>query len=345
MKPGLHTFSRIAKRLKLKFTGDDIAVSGINEPATAGRHEMIFVMNKNVLRKKERIVSKAWVIDESLASPSVKDFLTAAKITSCVSVNIHEDFIRVINLLYPEKKLKAGIHKTALVHPTATVKKSVRIGAYCVIDSGSVLAKNVHIMAHGVIGKNVRIGKNTKLYPHVTIYDHCEIGNNVIVHSGTVIGSDGFGYYKKQGRHLKIPHVGKTVIEDDVEIGANCCIDRGTLGETRIRKGAKLDNLIQVAHNVSIGEHTLIAAQAGIAGSTTIGNSVIIAGQAGLVDHIEIGDGATIAAQSGVIASVEKGKTVSGYPARDHFESLKKEAFIQKIPQIVKMLSEKKNEK
>lgn len=345
MKPRSHTFSGIARHLKLKLTGDDIDVSGINEPETAGKHEIIFVMRKNVLRKKERIASKAWIIDESIASPAVKEFLKAAKITSCVSKNIHEDFVTVINLFYLEKRIKAGIHKTAVVHPSAIVKKSVRIGAYCVIDSGSVLAKNVHLMAHGVIGKNVRIGKNTKIYPHVTIYDHCEIGNNVIVHSGTVIGSDGFGFYKKENRHFKIPHVGKTVIEDDVEIGANCCIDRGTLGETRIRKGAKLDNLIQIAHNVNIGEHTLIAAQTGIAGSTTIGNSVTIAGQAGLVDHIEIGDGVTIGAQSGVIASVEKGKTVSGYPARDHFESLKKEAFIQKIPEIVKMLAEKKNQK
>jgi UDP-3-O-[3-hydroxymyristoyl] glucosamine N-acyltransferase len=338
-------FSKIAKRLNLKLSGNDIAVSGINEPERARAGELVFIINKRILRNKAAIQSKAWIIDEALWSPVLKSFLDSSLISYGLSKNVYEDLAAVIDLFYPSAKPSGRIHKTARIHKSVRLKNNVSVGAYCLIDSHSVLAKNVQLMPHSIIGNNVRIGANTTIGSHVVIYDNCEIGSNVLIHSGTVIGSSGFGFYKKEDRFRRIPHVGKVVIEDNVEIGANCCIDRGTLGETRIKKGAKLDNLIQVAHNVVIGENTLMAAQTGIAGSTVIGKNVTIAGQVGIVGHVAIGDGVTIGAQSGVIASIEEGKTVSGYPARDHMESLKKEIYIRRIPEILKDLADKKKEK
>jgi UDP-3-O-[3-hydroxymyristoyl] glucosamine N-acyltransferase len=317
-------FSKIAARLDLELNGVDRTVNGINEPDKATVHEVIFLFNKKAIKSRAQSGSKAWIIDRSLYSDEVKLLLSSLEISYCLSENVYDDFVSAVQLFYPAEK------SSRRIHPTACIQRSARIG------------QKVRIMEFCSVGKNVSVGKNTVLYPHVTIYDNCEIGENVIIHSGTVIGCDGFGFYKKKGSNLKIPHIGKVVIEDHVEIGANCCIDRGTLGETRIRKGSKLDNLIQVAHNVDIGENTLIAAQAGIAGSTTIGNSVTIGGQVGIVGHIKIGNGVTIAAQSGVISSIDEGKTISGYPARDHGESLRKQAYVNKIPGILAALKEVK---
>ena len=335
------TFFEIAVKLGSEAIGDDLSISGITEPLSATTEDLVFIFQKNILKNRDKIRSKAWIIDKKLIDAELTGFLNQHKISYVSSVDIYECFVALVGFFYPSNKWELTAHPTSIIHPSAQCATDIHLGPHCFIGENSCIEDGVVIMANVVIGRNVTIGSNTLIYPNVTIYDHTIIGKNVIIHAGTVIGSDGFGFYKKEGRHLKIPHAGKVIIEDDVEIGANCAIDRGTLGETRIKRGTKLDNLIQIAHNVIVGENSLIAAQAGIAGSTVIGDRVTIAGQAGIVGHITIGNDVTIGAQSGVISSIDSGKTISGYPARDHAESLRKEAYIQKIPEILKQLKQK----
>jgi UDP-3-O-[3-hydroxymyristoyl] glucosamine N-acyltransferase len=236
---------------------------------------------------------------------------------------------------YPEK-----IHSTSLLGEEVTIGKEVYIGPYVIIEDRVKLSDKVVILAGSFIGENTAIGENTLIYPRVTIRENVNIGKNVIIHSGTVIGSDGFGYAKEKGTYHKIPQVGKVVLEDDVEIGANVTIDRATLGETRIKKGTKIDNLVQIAHNVQIGENTIVVAQVGISGSTKVGKNVTLAGQVGLVGHIEIGDNVIVAAQSGVSKSLHPGKIYFGYPAREHSKARKIEAVVSLLPQYVEKIRE-----
>jgi UDP-3-O-[3-hydroxymyristoyl] glucosamine N-acyltransferase len=335
------TFFEIAIKLGYEAIGNDLSISGITEPLAATTEDLVFIFQKNILKNRDKIRSKAWIIDKKIMDAELTDFLNRHKISYIASVDIYESFVAIIEFFYPSNKWAPSVHPTSIIHLSAQCASDIHLGPHCSIGENSCIENGVVIMENVVIGRNVTIGSHSQIYPNVTIYDHTTIGKNVIIHAGTVIGSDGFGFYKKDGRHHKIPHTGKVIIEDDVEIGANCVIDRGTLGETRIKRGTKLDNLIQVAHNVIVGEDTLIAAQTGIAGSTVIGDRVTIAGQAGIVGHITIGNDVTIGAQSGVISSIEAGKTISGYPARDHAESLRKEAYIQKIPEILKQLKQK----
>jgi UDP-3-O-[3-hydroxymyristoyl] glucosamine N-acyltransferase len=249
------------------------------------------------------------------------------------------------------QKLKSGIHSTAQVSTDVKLGKDVAIGACVIIESGVHIGDHVSIFPGCYIGKNTKIGHHVTLYPKVIIREEVEIGNHVIIHPGAVLGSDGFGFAQEKGRYFKIPQTGRVVIEDDVEIGANCCIDRATLGETRIHRGAKLDNLIQIAHNVEVGEHTVIAAQTGISGSTKIGNYCMLGGQVGLVGHITLGDHVIIGAQSGVSKSVKDNNFFSGYPAQPHRLQLKIDAAQRRLPEILKrikkleeQLEERKNQ-
>ena len=335
------SFLKIAAELEIEAVGNDRLISGIADPLKSDIHEAVFIFHKDVLKRKHDIRSRAWIVSRTLLDSELQAYLVRSQTSYIITSDIFEAFVKVLKLFYPPETPHRLIHTSVIIDDSATCSEDVHLGPHCYVGARSLIAKGVTGVANVFIGNDVLIGENTLIYPNVTIYDHCEIGRNVIIHAGTAIGSDGFGFYKKDGRHIKIPHVGKVVIEDDVEIGANCSIDRGTLGETRIERGTKLDNLIQIAHNVVVGEHTLIAAQTGIAGSTTIGDNVTIAGQVGIVGHVTIGDRVTIGAQSGVISSIEDGKTVSGYPARDHAESLRKEAYIQKIPELLEALKKK----
>ena len=190
------------------------------------------------------------------------------------------------------------------------------------------------------LGDDTVVGDDSILYPQVTVLKGCRVGNRVILHSGTVIGSDGFGYVQHQGRHQKIPQMGVVTIEDDVELGANVTVDRATLGQTIIKRGTKVDNQVQIAHNVHVGENCILVAQVGIAGSTTIGNSVMIGGQAGLIDHLTVGDGAKIAAGSGLSHNLQPGQIVIGRPAIDHITFLKSQALVPKLPELRTQLRE-----
>ncbi len=240
---------------------------------------------------------------------------------------------------YPE-----GIHRTAVLEEGVNIEKGVHIGAYVVLDKGVWLKQNVVVLAGSFIGTNSIIGENSFIYPNVTIEESVEIGNKVIIHSGTVIGSDGFGYVKEEGIHHKIPQVGRVRIESDVEIGANVTIDRATLGITRIGKGTKIDNLVQIGHNVEIGENCIIVAQVGISGSTKIGNDTVIGGQVGIGGHLKIGNRVIIGAQSGVTKSVPDDTTIFGYPAREIHKAKRIEAHLSRLDRYIQRLIDLEDE-
>ncbi len=235
---------------------------------------------------------------------------------------------------------KSGIEQPSFVSPTAEIGQNVYIGAFAYIGHGTKIADGAKIYPHAYVGDYASIGEGSTVYSHVSIYYGCKIGKRCVIHSGSVIGSDGFGFAPKaDGQFQKIPQTGIVRLEDDVEIGAGCTIDRATLGETIIRKGAKLDNLIQVAHNVEIGENTVIAAQTGVSGSTKIGNNCMIGGQVGIVGHIKLADGTKIGAQSGISKSVEeKGKSLRGSPAQDYKLQLRSEAVFRNLDALDKRL-------
>jgi UDP-3-O-[3-hydroxymyristoyl] glucosamine N-acyltransferase len=249
--------------------------------------------------------------------------------------NAYEATAKLLHF-YQSNVHKTGVEEPSYIDKNALIGDEIYLGAFSYISEGAQIGDGAKIYPNVFIGKNVKIGENTIIYSGVNIYHECEIGNNCIIHSGVVIGSDGFGFAPTlDGSFSKIPQVGNVVVEDFVEIGANTVIDRATMGSTRIQKGTKLDNLIQIAHNVSIGQNTVVAAQAGISGSTKIGNQVMIGGQAGIVGHIEIADGSKINAQSGVSKALkEKGSAVTGSPAWDYSKMLKAQALIKKLPEL-----------
>lgn len=237
-----------------------------------------------------------------------------------------------------------GIHQSAVVSPSAKLGSDIHIGPGAVIGDGVSVSGGAVIGAQCYVGHNAKVGANTRLYPGVKIMDGCEIGINCILHAGVVIGSDGFGYISPRGTHEKIPQLGKVVVEDNVEIGANTAIDRAALEVTRIGGGTKIDNLVHIAHNVKIGKHCLILAQAGIAGSTVIGDNAIIAGQAGISDHITIGDNTVVMGKTGVMASLGPNQIVFGHTARPRILAMKIEALLAKLPEMHRTLNKVKKQ-
>lgn len=222
---------------------------------------------------------------------------------------------RILSLLHAEEAPEPGIHPTAVVEPGSAVDPTAWIGPYAVIGAGSAIAARAAVHAHVAVGRGCAVGEGAVLHPHAVLYPGTEVGPGSIVHAGAVLGADGFGYATSGGVHHKVPQVGRVVVERDVEIGANSAIDRATLGETRIGEGTKIDNLVQVGHNVQTGRHCILCGQAGIAGSTKLGDYVVLAGQAGVSGHIHLGDGAQVAAKSAALTSVEPRTQVAGIPA------------------------------
>jgi UDP-3-O-[3-hydroxymyristoyl] glucosamine N-acyltransferase len=231
-----------------------------------------------------------------------------------------------------------GVHATAVVGSSVQLGRDVSIGPYAVLGDRTEIGDSVVIGAHCVVSSDVRIGDGVQLYPSVTIYSGSRIGNRVTIHAGARIGSDGFGYVQRDGQHLKIPHIGGCVIEDDVEIGANTTIDRGSIDDTVVGAGTKIDNLVQIAHNVRIGKVCLIMAQVGIAGSARVEDGCMLLGQVGVAGHHTIGRGARVAAQAGVFGDIPAGETWSGYPARPHKEALRAQAAMFKLPGLLRRI-------
>ena len=250
--------------------------------------------------------------------------------------NPHEAMLSLLGALYAAPAMTPGIHSTAVIGAGAAIGEGAAIGAYVVIGDGAFIGSGARLHEHVSIGAGASIGAGCDVMPHVTVYPGSELGERVRVHAGACIGSDGFGYVFRNGAHEKIPHVGRCIIESDVEIGANTTIDRGSIDDTIIGAGTRIDNLVHVAHNVRVGRLCLIMAQVGIAGSVRIEDGCILAGQVGVSGHHTIGAGARLAAQAGVFGDIPAGETWSGYPARPHREALRAQAALFRLPALMR---------
>ena len=254
--------------------------------------------------------------------------------------NAYEAVARLLQLYEQMKPRRTGIDPLAFVSPKATIGKDVYIGAFACIGDGTVVGDGTQIYPHVVVGDGVKVGEKCLLYPNVTIYQGCQLGNRVTIHAGSVIGADGFGFAPNTEGYDKIPQIGIVVIEDDVEIGANTCVDRSTMGQTVIHRGVKLDNLIQVAHNCEIGESTVMSAQVGLAGSTKIGSWCMVGGQAGFAGHIQVADKTFVGAQCGVISNTKgQGQQLIGSPAMDPKVFFKASAVMKHLPDMYRELN------
>lgn len=252
--------------------------------------------------------------------------------------NAYESLAQLLTLYEQSKPKKTGIDPLASIAPTAKIGDNVYIGPFACIEEGAEIGDNACIHPHVTVGCHAKVGNNTILYPHVTIYQDCRVGNNCILHAGCVIGADGFGFAPSPQGYDKIPQIGIVIIEDNVEVGANTCIDRATMGATVIHQGVKLDNLIQIAHNVEVGSHTVMASQGGVAGSAKIGEWCVFAGQVGVAGHIKVGDHVTIGAQSGIPGNTKSGSTLMGYPAIDPKLFARSSVIFKKLPDMYEQM-------
>lgn len=323
----------ISKILSLPLEGDgEVEIKGVSSLENAKEGDISFYSDPKLKSFLETTRASALIVPEDLKFNRLP--VLRAK-------NPYLEFAKLMSIFYPLPKFPPGIHPTSIVSESASIHSSAHIGAFTFIGKNVYIGENTVIMPHSFIGDDVKIGNDCLIYPNVTVRERVFIGNRVIIHAGAVIGSDGFGYVKREdGTFFKIPQIGTVVIEDDVEIGANTTVDRATLGETRIGKGVKLDNLIQIGHNVKIGENTIIAAQTGIAGSSEIGRGVTMAGQVGIADHIRIGDFTIVAAKTGVAGNVPPNSIIAGYPETEIKLWRRIQASLSRLPEIIKDIRE-----
>ncbi len=327
------TLTEIADWIDAEIDGDsDLEIDGLAKIENAQAGQLSFIANPKYHKYIGTTHASAILVN--------KDFPKSSKTLLRVENPYYSFLICARHFYRQQQPIPKGIHETAIISPDAIIDDNVAIGPYVYIGHNSSIGAGCVLHPGVVVGDNVSVGENTVIYANVTIREQCQIGKNCILHIGAVIGSDGFGFAFEGGQYHKLPQMGNVVIEDDVEVGANTTIDRATLGSTVIHRGTKLDNLIQIAHNVSIGEHTAIAAQTGISGSTKIGNYVMIGGQAGFVGHITVGDKAKIGAQAGVTKSVSADTYVSGYPARPAMKEKRELAHLAGLPDLVKRIKE-----
>jgi UDP-3-O-[3-hydroxymyristoyl] glucosamine N-acyltransferase len=331
-KPPRFTAAEVARELGGQVVGDSsIVLTGFAPADAARKGDLTFAENENYFARAEQSAASAILVAE--------DFTSNGKTLIRVP-NARIAFARVLPLFFPEAHFVPGVHASAVVHPTADVSPTAHIGPFCVVRERVKIGASVVLEGGNHIGAGCEIGNETRLFPNATVYARTVIGQRVRIHAGSVIGSDGFGYVLDQGVHRKVPQVGNVVIHDDVEIGANVTVDRGALGSTIIGKGSKIDNLVQIAHNVVIGENCILIAQVGIAGSTKLGNFVTLAGQVGLAGHLKIGDHVTVAAQAGVMNSIPDKEKWLGSPAAPSQEIKRQWITIRKLPELLERVKE-----
>jgi UDP-3-O-[3-hydroxymyristoyl] glucosamine N-acyltransferase len=308
----------------------DTEITGLNGIEQARPGELTFIANPKYAAAARSTKASAVIVAEDF--PAISAAMLRAK-------DPYLSFARALELFHQPLKYPAGVHPTAVVHSSAKIGANAHVGPYVVIGEDAEIGNGAVLLAHVVIYRDVKIGDNFFAHAHSVVRENCRIGNNVLLQNGVVIGGDGFGFAKnEEGRWHKIPQPAPVVIEDDVEIQANSCIDRASVGETRIARGVKIDNLVQVGHGSHIGEDALLCSQVGLAGSSQIGNKVILTGQVGVVGHCKVGDGAIVTPQSGVAHDIPAGALVSGAPAVDHKAWLKYSALLPKLPEIVKAI-------
>jgi UDP-3-O-[3-hydroxymyristoyl] glucosamine N-acyltransferase len=331
-----YTAAEIAGQLDGIVEGDaTVRLTGFAPADTARKGDLTFAESETWFARAEKSAASAILVGPAIADPEV----LYPKVLIRVA-NARLAFARVLPLFFPEPSFPAGIHPSAVIHHTAQVAPTAHIGSHCTVAERVRIDKAAVLQANNHIGADSHIGEAARLFPNVTVYPRSVIGARVRIHAGSVIGSDGFGYVFDRDHHRKVPQVGNVVIHDDVEIGANVTIDRGALGSTVIGKGTKIDNLVQIAHNVVIGEHTIIVAQVGVAGSTKLGQHVTLAGQVGIAGHLNIGDHAVVAAQSGVMTHVPAGEKWLGSPALPDRQTKRQWIALQKLPELLQRVHE-----
>jgi UDP-3-O-[3-hydroxymyristoyl] glucosamine N-acyltransferase len=324
------TIAEIAARLQGEVLGDGAAtLTGFATADRAKSGDLTFAESEAYFAAAENSGATAILADLRFCS---------TKKTVIRVANARIAFAKVLAMFFPGPKFPAGIHASAIVAESAMIDPTAHIGPHCTVGERVKIGANVVLQAGNFLGDDSVLGDDVRLFPNVTIYERTQIGQRVRIHAGTVIGSDGYGYVLDAGIHLKVPQIGHVIIGDDVEIGANVTVDRGALGPTVIGKGTKIDNLVQVAHNVQIGEHCLVISQVGISGSTKLGNHVVLAGQAGLAGHLKIGDQAVVGAQSGVMTDIPGG-TWLGSPAQPDKEYKRQVIALRRLPDLLKKIA------
>ena len=325
------TAAEIAKHLQGEVLGDGTAVLNAFAPADRAQPgDLTFAENPEYFARAEQSAASAIIVDGQFTSKKILIRVPNARI----------GFAKALALFFPEPALPAGVHPTAIIAANAQVDATAHVGPYCVVHEKVRIGARSILQGGNHIGVGAQLGEDVNLFPNVTVYARSEIGNRVRIHANTVIGSDGFGYVQDNGIHRKVPQIGNVIIREDVEIGSNVSIDRGALGPTVIGKGTKIDNLVQIAHNVVIGDGCLVISQVGIAGSTKIGNYTILAGQAGLAGHLKIGNRVTIAAQSGVMNNIEDGEKWLGSPAQPDRQAKRQLIAVTHLPDLLKRVAE-----
>ncbi len=323
-----YTAAQIAEQLRGEIVGDGaVSLTGFAPADRARAGDLTFAENEDYFARAQASAASAVLVPTRFGASN--------KTLICVP-NARVAFARVLPLFFPPAVLPAGVHPSAVVAPSAQIDPTVHVGPHCVIGEGVRIGARTALRGGNHIGAGACLGEDVCLYPNVVVYHQAQIGNRVAIHAGSVVGADGYGYVLDEGRHRKVLQLGNVVIHDDVEIGANVTIDRAALGSTVIGQGTKIDNLVQIGHNVVIGEHCLVVSQVGIAGSTRLGNYCVLAGQVGLAGHLKIGNQVTIAAQSGVMRDIEDGQKVLGSPAIADKEGKRQLIALSQLPELIR---------